>query len=83
MGSDYIRPAADQYGGSQGMSNPKSQRTKPTMQTSGGAMGGAPHHMAEPPNSKQRAVTQTDNSADNLKFDEIVLESNEIDLADL
>ena len=46
-------------------------------------MGGAPHHMADPPSSKQRQVAQADNSVENLKFDEIVLESNEIDLADL
>ena len=56
------------------------KRTKPTMQTSGGMMmGGAPMHSEIP----QRIVPQATGSAADLKFDEIVLESNEIDLAEL
>ena len=51
------------------------------MQTSGGLhdmMGGAPHHI-----SAQRIKQPTFNEDGLLKFDEIVLESNEIDLAEL
>ena len=51
------------------------------MQTSGGnMMGGAPHHIS----SNTPGVIAPSVGADGLlKFDEIVLESNEIDLAEL
>ena len=54
-------------------------RTKPMMQTNAPVMGGAPHHMMDGPS--QARGNRDD--PDLLKFDEIVLESNEIDLADL
>lgn len=52
------------------------------MQTSGGnQMGGAPHHM----NSNVPVINPVKpvGSAGELRFDEIILESNEVDLADL
>ena len=41
-------------------------------------MGGAPHHMMEGDN-----MGADDGDPNQLKFDEIVLESNEVDLAEL
>jgi len=52
------------------------------MQTSLQAMGGAPmHDMMDGANPGTRGATDGDPNL--LKFDEIVLESNEVDLADL
>jgi len=44
-------------------------------------MGGAPHHMMDSTNGAARPVKNGD--PNELKFDEIVLESNEVDLAQL
>lgn len=64
------------------------------MQTNTTAMGGAPHHIAQRSANRSQGRTHFDRNStieDNhmttnqtvLKFDEIVLESNEVDLAEL
>lgn len=62
MGSEYIRPVADHsYGGNvQQNSFQGRQRTKPTMQTSTRAMGGAPHHEGGQHSSITRVASGTD-----------------------
>ena len=78
MGSDYSRPGVDGT-----FHQPeRGVRTKPTMQTSGGNMMGGAFSMGnQPAPIKQMKPIAVDPSE--LKFDEIVLESNEVDLAEV
>ena len=79
MGSEYVRPGSH---GGYAFASPGSaarpDRIKPQMQTSAPVMGGAPHHEMDAPDMRP-----IDTDPNNLKFDEIVLESNEVDLAEL
>ena len=69
----------------------QSSRIKPQMQTNTTAMGGAPHHVSQGGRMGSmnygRDSTIDDGTIGSmqtaLKFDEIVLESNEIDMAEI
>jgi len=82
MGSEYARPAADNgrvFGSPD--TQDRNKRVKPQMQTSvPQAFGGPPQAVDS---ADQGAQVQPIMDPGLLKFDEIVLESNEVDLAEL
>ena len=86
-----------QHRGKEPIKSQGSNRIKPQMQTNTTAMGGAPHHISNRDNKSQggrigstnygRESTIDDGTTGtmqtSLKFDEIVLESNEVDMAEI
>ena len=79
MESEYMRLGTDGRSFATPASGARPDRIKPQMQTNLQAIGGAPHHSMD----SGEGVRPRTSEADLLKFDEIVLESNEVDLADL